>query len=79
MIKQYCRYCSHLTTGNGIWCEAHQRTYSEKYAKTMNNCSDFELHIVDAFGEEVHKPRPEVDDRQITFEDLEEGLSNGDI
>lgn len=76
MIRQYCRYCVHLTTGNGIWCDAHQRTYSEKYAKTMNNCGDFELNVIDAFfenerGYQPREPKPEVDDRQITFEELE--------
>lgn len=70
MIKQYCRYCCHLTTGNGIWFDKHQRTYSEKYAKTANNCGDFELNVVDAFGE-GYQPRAEADDRQITFEELE--------
>lgn len=58
-MKQYCRYCQSLTTGNGIWCEKHQRTYSEKYAKTMNNCGDFELNVIDAFfeNERGYQPR----------------------
>ena len=77
MSRRYCRYCVHLTTGNGIWCDKHQRTYSEKYAKTMNNCGDFELNVIDAFGEnergyKPREPKPQVDDRQITFEDLGE-------
>lgn len=71
-----CRYCSHLITGNGIWCEAHQREYSEKYTKTPNNCGDFELNVIDAYDlNRTYQPRearPEVDDNQITFADLGE-------
>lgn len=74
-MKQYCRYCVHLTTGNGIWCEKRQRIYSEAYAKSTNNCGDFELNVVDAFfeNERGYQPREEkqVDDRQITWEDYE--------
>lgn len=75
-MKQYCRYCAHLVTGNGIWCEEHQREYSEKYTKTMNNCGDFELNVIDAYDlnrtYQPREPRPAVDDNQITFVDLGE-------
>lgn len=59
MAKQYCRYCAHLVTGNGIWCEAHKRSYSESYCKVTNNCSEFELNPIDAFfeNEAGYKPR----------------------
>ena len=74
-MKQYCRYCAHLVTGNGIYCEKRKRTYSESYAKSTNNCGDFELNVIDAFfenerGYQSREPKPEVDDRQITFEEL---------
>ena len=76
MIKQYCRYCSYLTTGNGIWCEKHQRTYSEKYTKTPNNCGDFELNVIDAYNLDrtyhPREPKPITEDNQITFADLGE-------
>lgn len=76
-MKQYCRYCCHLTTGNGIWCDKHQRTYSEKYAKTANNCGDFEMNVVDAFfeNERGYQPREpkQVDDRQITWSEVIDG------
>ena len=73
MSKQYCRYCIWLVTGNGIYCTKRNREYTEQYAKSTNNCGDFELNVVDAFGEDGqgHQPRAEVDDRQITFEELE--------
>ena len=70
-MKQYCRYCRRLVTGNGIYCEKRKRTYSESYAKSTNNCGDFELNVIDAFGESIQRPRVEIDDRQITFEELE--------
>ena len=71
-----CRYCTHLVTGNGIYCEKRKRTYSESYAKSTNNCGDFELNVIDAFGEnergyQSREPKAEVDYRQITFEELE--------
>ena len=75
-MKQYCRYCIYLVTGNGIYCTKRKREYSEQYAKSTNNCGDFELNVIDAFGEnkrgyQPREPKPEVDDRQITFEELE--------
>ena len=56
-----------------VYCEKRKRTYSENYAKSTNNCGDFELNVIDAFGENErgHQPRTEADDRQITFEELE--------
>ena len=74
-MKQYCRYCVHLVTGNGIYCEKRKRTYSESYAKSTNNCGDFELNVIDAFFENDrdYQPRaekPSADDRQITFDEL---------
>lgn len=76
MIRQYCRYCAHCIVGDVVYCEKRKRTYSESYAKSTNNCGDFELNVIDAFfeNERGYQPReskPEVDDRQITFEDLE--------
>ena len=76
MFKQYCRYCTNLVVGNGIYCTKRNREYTEQYAKSTNNCGDFELNVIDAFGENErgYQPRerkPEVDDRQITFEELE--------
>lgn len=72
-MKQYCRYCAHCTVGDAVYCEKRRRTYSESYAKSTNNCGDFELNVIDAFGEEYQprEPKPTVDDRQITFEELE--------
>lgn len=75
-MTQRCRYCQYLVTGNGIYCTKRNREYSEQYAKSTNNCGDFELNVIDAFGENErgYQPReskPQVDDRQITFEELE--------
>lgn len=72
-MKQYCRYCTNLVVGNGIYCTKRNREYTEQYAKSTNNCGDFELNVIDAFfeNERGYQPRAEVDDRQITFEELE--------
>lgn len=71
MIKQVCRFCRWLIIDPGIYCTKRNREYTEQYAKSTNNCGDFELNVVDAFGEGVQQTRAETDDRQITFEELE--------
>lgn len=74
-MKQYCRYCAYLTTGNGIWCEKRKREYSESYAKSTNNCGDFQLNVIDAFFEndKSYQPKENVlpGYEQITFFDEE--------
>lgn len=57
-MKQYCRYCVHLHTGNGIWCDEKQKELAESTAKSANNCKLFEFCEMDAFFEtEGYKPR----------------------
>lgn len=68
---QRCRFCRWLITDPCIYCTKRNREYTEQFAKSTNNCGDFELNVIDAFGDEMHQPRIEVDDRQITFEELE--------
>lgn len=62
-MAQYCRYCSYLYTGNGIWCEKHDREMSESQAKHTNNCRDFDFLSIDAFdtNKEYH-PQPKRED-----------------
>lgn len=77
MIRQYCRYCVYLVTGNGIYCTKRKREYSEQYAKSTNNCGDFELNVIDAFGEnergyQPREPKPPIDKNQMTWEEYEE-------
>lgn len=50
-MAQYCRYCSFLVTGNGIYCTELNKEISEKYAKRVNKCNSFYLNTIDAFGE----------------------------
>lgn len=62
-MKQYCRYCSHLVTGNGIVCEKLNKEMSEAAAKTPNRCKSFEAYdgpveCQDAFGENVKGYHP---------------------
>ena len=77
MSKQYCRYCAFLVTGNGIYCTKRNREYSEQYAKSTNNCGDFELNVIDAFGENEkgyipREPKPITEDNQMTWAEYEE-------
>ena len=66
-MKQYCRYCVYLCTGNGAnWCDVHQECRSESSCKKPNNCKDFtfcdcEPEFQDAFGENIkgYHPRGE--------------------
>lgn len=59
MIQQRCRYCANLVVGNGIYCTKRKREYTEQYAKSTNNCGDFELNVIDAFfeNERGYQPR----------------------
>lgn len=49
-MKQYCRYCAYLITGNGTYCESHEEELSDNYAKRVNTCKDFSFCRVDAYG-----------------------------
>lgn len=50
-MTQYCRYCAHLVTGNGIYCTELNKEISERTAKKTNKCKFFCLNTIDAFGE----------------------------
>ena len=57
-MRQYCRYCIHLCTGNGTYCAAKEKLIAESTAKSLNHCKQFEFCEVDAFGEtDGYKPR----------------------
>ena len=56
MVRHQCRYCSHLVTGDGIWCHARQRCYSEASTKRRNSCRSFEFNPVDAYLERDWEP-----------------------
>lgn len=66
-MKQYCRYCNNLVTGNGIYCCEKQTVLSEAYTKTVNHCKDFEFNEVDAYDfNSVYKPRGAYRPRETT-------------
>lgn len=79
IMNQYCRYCNSLVTGNGTYCEAHERELSDSYAKGINHCKDFEFNPMDAYGENEkgYMPRPKKrnDGKQIRMEDLINGIT----
>ena len=55
--RHQCRWCSSLTTGNGIYCGALKRTKSEPSTKRVNRCRYFEFCEIDAYSFEVYKQR----------------------
>lgn len=73
-IKQYCRYCNHLHTGNGIWCDAKEKELSESTAKSVNHCKLFLFNGMDAFFEntEGYKPRQPYNPRQPDIDEIAE-------
>ena len=57
-MKQYCRYCNNLVTGNGTYCTAKKKEIADSTAKAVNHCKQFEFNKIDAFGEtDGYKPR----------------------
>lgn len=59
-MKQYCRYCAHLVTGNGIYCCEKERTMSEASTKRANSCKEFDFNPMDAYDfDRTYKPREE--------------------
>ena len=76
-MKQYCRYCSNLVTGNGIYCTEKKIVMQESTAKSVNHCDAFEFNEIDAFFEtkgykerSPRKPRENTID-QINFDEVE--------
>lgn len=72
-MKQYCRYCCYLCTGNGIYCSKKKRTISESAAKSVNNCHSFAYNPEDAFfekekGYQPRKPKKTQCDGQMRLE-----------
>ena len=73
-MKQYCRYCSHLFTGNGIWCDAKQKIIPECTAKAVNRCKQFDFNEIDAFfeNEKGYKPRGQYKPRKTCVDEVSE-------
>ena len=75
-MKQYCRYCAYLCTGNGAnWCSEHQECRSESSCKSVNKCKDFvfcncEPQFQDAFGEndKGYQPREHKEPKMVQCE-----------
>ena len=72
-MKQYCRYCLALVTGNGIWCMTKEKEIAESTAKSVNNCKDFCFCEEDAFLEtDGYKPRQSYKPRQPDIDEIAE-------
>lgn len=73
-MKQYCRYCNNLVTGNGTYCTAHNKEMRDSTAKSLNHCKEFEFNEMDAFFEtDGYKPRnpKQSKPKETVFEQLE--------
>lgn len=71
-MKQYCRYCVHLTVGDWPWCGIRERFISESAARRMNHCRNFEFCEMDAFLENERPYTPRKEKHQ------EPGITNAD-
>lgn len=40
-MKQYCRYCSHCSYGDIVYCKLLKKTMSEEKAKKLQKCKYF--------------------------------------
>lgn len=73
-MKQYCRYCNNLVTGNGTYCTAKNKEMRDSTAKSVNHCKEFEFNEMDAFFEtDGYKPRSarRIKPKDKSFEQLE--------
>ena len=67
-MKQYCRYCNHLVTGNGIYCTEKEQSMSEASTKRVNRCKEFLFNPMDAYDlDRTYKPREYHCDGQISL------------
>lgn len=75
-MKQYCRYCIHLTAPDEAfgYCSSKKITINEKRCKQPNTCSEFELNPIDAFDlDKTYKPRKKREKvNQITLKEVEQ-------
>jgi len=73
-MAKYCRYCSWFVTGNGDYCTLKEKELSSTYAKRTNQCKDFSLNPIDAYGENLKGYQPRMpkrkDGQQIRMEGL---------
>ena len=57
-MTQYCRYCAHCVTGNGIFCTERAKEMTERKAKRTNHCPYFAFVKIDAFDySKEYRPR----------------------
>ena len=71
-MKQYCRYCVNLVTGNGIYCTVLNKERSEASTKVVNYCKNFEFCEIDAYDMD-HKYKPKIRKPRDSLNDNIEG------
>ena len=72
-MKQYCRYCSHCCYGDAVYCGFRNRTMSEKDAKRVNQCKDFDFNPIDVFDpSKEYKPKEKKETKVEQISLLEE-------
>ena len=73
-MAKYCRYCSWFVTGNGDYCTLKEKELSSTYAKRTNQCADFSLNPIDAYGENLNGYQPRKPKRKYGEQIRMEGL-----
>lgn len=56
-MTQYCRYCSHMFSGDGNYCEVKEASFTDKQICSTNKCKDFEYNSIDSLTGQEYKPR----------------------
>lgn len=57
-MKQYCRYCAYMISGDFNYCEVKKKCFSENTIKSVNHCKDFMFNPIDALFENKNEYKP---------------------
>ena len=72
-MKQYCRYCSHCSYGDIVYCKLLKKTMSEDKAKKLQKCKYFEFCEIDVFNpDHRYKARQKKQKGQMNIFEIEE-------
>ena len=63
-MKQYCRYCTHCTYGDALYCEVKDKIMNEVQIKSGNECKSFVFNEIDVINpNHIYKPRIKKEER----------------
>lgn len=65
---KYCRYCSHCSYGDVVYCSITQKTMSEKKATLPTKCKHFDFCEIDVFNpDKIYKKRERKNYKQLNI------------